>query len=83
MYVGLPLLSSGRSHNHYAAAPPHAATEARVIIRCGAGISVSAGIPDFRSPGTGLYSQLQKYNLERPEDVFDLEHYQVRRSRQV
>ena len=62
---------------------PHAATEARVIIRCGAGISVSAGIPDFRSPGTGLYSQLQKYNLERPEDVFDLEHYRVRRSRQV
>ena len=21
------------------------------------------GIPDFRSPGTGLYSRLQKYNL--------------------
>ena len=44
---------------------------------------MSAGIPDFRSPGTGLYSQLQKYNLERPEDVFDLEHYRVRRSRRV
>ena len=33
----------------------------------GAGISVSAGIPDFRSPGTGLYSQLEKYNLPHPQ----------------
>ena len=32
----------------------------------GAGISVSAGIPDFRSPKTGLYANLQKYNLPSP-----------------
>jgi len=32
----------------------------------GAGISVSAGIPDFRSPETGLYANLQKYNLPSP-----------------
>lgn len=32
----------------------------------GAGLSVASGIPDFRSPGTGLYSQLQKYNLPYP-----------------
>eukprot|EP00471_Norrisiella_sphaerica_P011297 CAMPEP_0184494182 /NCGR_PEP_ID=MMETSP0113_2-20130426/28069_1 /TAXON_ID=91329 /ORGANISM="Norrisiella sphaerica, Strain BC52" /LENGTH=303 /DNA_ID=CAMNT_0026879825 /DNA_START=87 /DNA_END=998 /DNA_ORIENTATION=- len=38
----------------------------------GAGISVSAGIPDFRSPGTGLYDNLQKYNLPRPEAIFDI-----------
>lgn len=41
----------------------------------GAGISVSAGIPDFRSPGTGLYSQLQRYNLPWPEAVFDIRYF--------
>jgi hypothetical protein len=38
-----------------------------IIVLCGAGISVSAGIPDFRSPGTGLYDNLQKYDLPSPQ----------------
>uniref|UniRef100_A0A0G4HJ15 Deacetylase sirtuin-type domain-containing protein n=1 Tax=Chromera velia CCMP2878 TaxID=1169474 RepID=A0A0G4HJ15_9ALVE len=46
-----------------------------VVVMTGAGLSVAAGIPDFRSPGAGLYSQLQKYNLPRPEDIFTLSYY--------
>jgi len=41
----------------------------------GAGIFVSCGIPDFRSPGTGLYANLQKYNLPRPEAIFDISYF--------
>jgi len=47
----------------------------KVVVLCGAGISVSAGIPDFRSPGTGLYENLQKYDLPRPEAVFDIDFF--------
>ncbi|OCF30896.1 NAD-dependent histone deacetylase SIR2 [Kwoniella heveanensis BCC8398] len=43
-----------------------------VILLLGAGISTSAGIPDFRSPQTGLYHNLQKLNLPFPEAVFEL-----------
>ncbi|GAB5360899.1 hypothetical protein AAMO2058_000667400 [Amorphochlora amoebiformis] len=47
-----------------------------IIIMTGAGISVSAGIPDFRSPGTGLYDNLQKYNLPHPESIFEINFFQ-------
>ena len=44
----------------------------KIITMAGAGISTSAGIPDFRTPGTGLYDNLQKYNLPEPTAVFDI-----------
>lgn len=47
----------------------------KILVMTGAGISVSAGIPDFRSPGTGVYSNLEEYNLPKPEALFDLEYF--------
>jgi NAD-dependent SIR2 family protein deacetylase len=41
----------------------------------GAGISVSAGIPDFRSPKTGVYANLAEYNLPSPESLFTLSYF--------
>lgn len=38
-------------------------------------MSVSAGIPDFRTPGTGLYSQLEKYQLSDPQDLFTISYF--------
>ncbi|WFD33621.1 Sir2 histone deacetylase Hst2 [Malassezia cuniculi] len=40
-----------------------------------AGISTSAGIPDFRTPGTGLYATLDKYDLPYPEAIFDIRYF--------
>ncbi|XP_009183437.1 NAD-dependent protein deacetylase sirtuin-3, mitochondrial isoform X1 [Papio anubis] len=44
----------------------------RVVAMVGAGISTPSGIPDFRSPGSGLYSNLQQYDLPYPEAIFEL-----------
>ncbi|XP_076971319.1 NAD-dependent protein deacetylase sirtuin-3, mitochondrial isoform X4 [Tamandua tetradactyla] len=44
----------------------------RVVVMAGAGISTPSGIPDFRSPGSGLYSNLQQYDLPYPEAIFEL-----------
>lgn len=35
----------------------------------------AAGIPDFRSPKTGLYHNLQKYNLPHPTAIFELDYF--------
>ncbi|VDM34341.1 unnamed protein product [Hydatigera taeniaeformis] len=60
------LISEGKAHD--------------IIVMAGAGISTASGIPDFRSPKTGLYANLKKYKLPYPEAIFDINYFKMRPS---
>ncbi|KAF9908491.1 NAD-dependent histone deacetylase sir2 [Linnemannia zychae] len=52
-------------------------TSKKIMVITGAGVSVSCGIPDFRSPD-GIYSRLQEFNLKDPQQMFDLSFFKRR-----
>lgn len=47
----------------------------KVIANWNSDVEIAAGIPDFRSPSSGLYQNLNKFNLPHPQAIFQLEFF--------
>lgn len=47
----------------------------KVVVMAGAGISTPSGIPDFRSPGSGLYNNLKEFDIPYPEAIFEISYF--------
>jgi NAD-dependent SIR2 family protein deacetylase len=53
------------------------ATAKNIMIITGAGVSVSCGIPDFRSKN-GIYSRLGEFQLSDPQEMFDIHYFRAK-----
>ncbi|KAL4772400.1 NAD-dependent protein deacetylase hst2-2 [Aspergillus nidulans var. acristatus] len=47
----------------------------RIVVLVGAGLSTSSGLPDFRTPDTGLYSKLEPLQLPYPDALFHISYF--------
>ena len=53
-------------------------SESFIVVMTGAGLSTAAGIPDFRSEDSGIYSRLKKdskFDLPSPESIFHIDYF--------
>ncbi|EIN12789.1 NAD-dependent deacetylase sirtuin-2 [Punctularia strigosozonata HHB-11173 SS5] len=73
-YEGPPIILEGRDIPSLAKYIKSSACT-NVFFMVGAGLSTAAGIPDFRSPETGLYANLARLNLPYPEAVFEISFF--------
>ena len=71
--LSVPILTSCRLSHTLAADKMSSAS--KILVMTGAGLSTPSGIPDFRSPGSGIYDNLQKFNLPYPEAIFDIAYF--------
>ncbi|KAL3442273.1 DHS-like NAD/FAD-binding domain-containing protein [Aspergillus insuetus] len=46
-----------------------------ILILAGAGLSTTSGLPDFRSPKSGLYAKLSPLQLPYPEALFHISYF--------
>ncbi|KAL2797271.1 DHS-like NAD/FAD-binding domain-containing protein [Aspergillus keveii] len=52
-----------------------AGTTKKILILTGAGLSTTSGLPDFRSPKSGLYAKLSPLQLPYPEALFHISYF--------
>jgi NAD-dependent histone deacetylase SIR2 len=52
-----------------------AGTTKNILILAGAGLSTTSGLPDFRSPKSGLYAKLSPLQLPYPEALFHISYF--------